>query len=137
MATSRESFASHWTGPARSCASRFDLRRSQTAARVGWRLSSYQVHINPFEDQRAHPGQLDVCAVEKLDTAILRFAVLRVKPHQMVTHALDARRRRQRVQAAVDAEAGPGDDQLVDLGGVKMFEQRRHIVIDTVPFEVA
>src|SRR5437763_829637 len=123
MVKSHKSFALNWKGPARSCASRFDPRRSQPTAEVRWRLSSYQVHVHPCEDQHPHFGQLDVRAVEQLDTAILRVAVLRVKRHQMVTHALDARRRRQRVQAAVDAEAGPRNDQLVDLSGVKMFEQ--------------
>src|SRR5437879_6119994 len=123
MVKSHKSFALHWTCPARSCASRFHLRRSKTAATVRWRLSSYQVHVHPFKDQRAHFGQLDVRAVEQLDVAILRVAVLRVKRHEMVAHPLDARRRRQRVQAAVDAEAGPGNDQLVDLSGVKMLEQ--------------
>src|SRR5439155_21266340 len=129
MVKSHKSFALHWTGPARRCASRFDSRRSKTAATVRWRLSRYQVRVHPFEDQRAHFGQLDVRAVEQLDTAILRVAVLRVKRHEVVTHALDARRRRQRVQAAVDAEAGAGVGQHVELSGVKMLEHRKHILI--------
>jgi len=49
---------------------------------------------------------------------------------------LNACRWSQIVQPPVDAQAWTRNDQLVDLGGAEMLEERGDIVIDAVPFEV-
>ena len=76
-------------------------------------------------------------AVEELDSAILFPTVPAVERKQIIAHAFHAGGRSEIVPAAVHAQPGTRNNQLVDLGSLKMFEQRGNVVIDPVSFQVA
>src|SRR5262245_62875851 len=80
--------------------------------------------IHPFQREPSHLWQFFVAAVEQLDPAIFSLAVFRIERRQMVAHAFDARRRRQRVVSPVQAEMRARNDQFVDLSSRKMLDRK-------------
>ena len=54
----------------------------------------------------------------------------------MIANLLDACRRREAILASIHAEARAGHDQLIDVSGLKMFEQRWHVEVEPVSLQV-
>ena len=87
---------------------------------MGLRL--HEVLVQPGEDDFAHFGEFLVAAVEEFDVAVFFLAVFFVEGEEVVADAFDAFGRGEFVSPAVEAQVRAGDDQLVDLVGLKVLQ---------------